>query len=173
MSQSPSDGSPNSDVRPYASPQLGAPISEPPGHRAMSTNDSLALLSEAMAIIATQTTRMSAALETIQEQNGRIEGRLSEIQENLRGFSDDGASLRTHLPDPFLVAYAAVAGAVVSVKTRKTARNRSISYILKSCAEMARQIVDEATAFREVSSSAGAVESALASLQLDPWGDDR
>lgn len=162
-----------------AIPQLPPP---PP----MSNDQSMDMLAQSIAVIAGQATRMTTALETMEKRQAKILTVLEGIQETqtgtagqasmvqdihdlVRGFTDDGASFRSSVADPFTVAYSSVVSPMLAILLRDKIDGKPIADLLKAGNAMARDMVEEMAAYREQRPATAALEQALGASE-DPWG---
>jgi len=142
----------------------------------MTSEQSMAMLAESIAVMASQLTRVTTALEAMEKRQAlelesleRLNRTLDDMRSDVRGFTDEGASFRSCVADPFMVAYASVVSPMIAISLRDTIDGKPIADLLKAGAVMSRNMVEEAAAFREVRPAATAIEDAIGS-SVDPWG---
>jgi uncharacterized protein YoxC len=160
----------------------GDPIPQPAAAN-LTGDQGLIMLAQSIAVMAAQLTRITNALEAMEKRQARelealqavskgidnLAENVDDIRENVHGFTDEGASFRSSVTDPFTAAYAAVVAPMLAIRCRNEVDGKLIPELLKAGAAMARDMVDEIAAFREQRPAQGALEAALGS-DSDPWG---
>jgi hypothetical protein len=123
----------------------------------------------------------SAKLTEIADGQREALERLKSLDISIDNFTDSGASLRTFQIDQYTTGYLSLLGPLLSVKLNKEIGGRSISDVMKACAPLTRDALEEMGAYRQaqqgrdlLANTAGTMGDAWQGAAPDPgssWSD--
>ena len=112
--------------------------------------------------------RQSEILEAIAGNQAEAVQRLQSLDVNLDKFTDSGACLRTFQVDQYTTGYLSLLGPLLSVKLNKELGSRSISDVMKACAPLTRDALEEMGAYRQAQQGRDLLANAAGTMG-NPW----
>lgn len=98
-----------------------------------------------------------------------VSNQLESVSYAVAGFTNNGASFSSYVPDPLTLAYFSVMGPAIASKLNE--QELPLTELMKGATLLARQLVDEFAAYRSERSSIDYLEE-QAELINDPWKQD-
>jgi hypothetical protein len=120
----------------------------------------------------------SAKLTEIADTQREALDHLKSLDVNIDGFTDSGANLRTFQVDQYTTGFLSLLGPLLSVRLNKELGSRSIPDLIKACAPLTRDALEEMGAYRQaqagrdlLANTAGTMGDARTEPAPDPSSD--
>lgn len=115
---------------------------------------------------------VSQLLLIVEEMHGdiiRLGEQTAELQACVIGFTNGGASFGAYQVDTYTMAYLNLLGPLLAARLNKELGERPISELMKACAPLTRDALEELAAYRDTQQTRDTLSNALAGV-ADPWG---
>jgi hypothetical protein len=110
----------------------------------------------------------SAKLTEIADGQREVLERLRSLDANIDGFTNSGASFGAYQVDQYTMAYLTLLGPLLSIKLSKELGARPISDVMKACAPLTRDALEEMGAYRQAQQGRDLLANA-AGTTGNPW----
>jgi hypothetical protein len=97
------------------------------------------------------------------------EGSIDELVSILNGFTNGGSSFGAYQVDAYTQAYLSLLGPLLAVRLNEELKNRPIEDLMKACAPLTRNALEELGAYRETQLGRDVLANAMGTTAADPW----
>jgi hypothetical protein len=89
----------------------------------------------------------------------------------LEGFTNNGSSFGAYQVDAYTQAYLSLLGPLLAVRLNDELRTHTIADLMKACAPLTRDALEELGAYRETQLGRDVLANAMGTISSDPWKD--
>ena len=90
----------------------------------------------------------------------------------LEGFTNNGSSFGAYQVDAYTQAYLSLLGPLLAVRLNEELKSRPIEDLMKACAPLTRNALEELDAYRETQLGRDVLANAMGTVASDPWQAD-
>jgi len=149
----------------------------------MNTTDTPLSMPQPLPPMGSEVIPLPTLVKALDQRLERVEGLLTHLLERaastdrdantlvnlLEGFTNNGSSFGAYQVDAYTQAYLSLLGPLLAVRLNEELKNRPIEDLMKACAPLTRNALEELGAYRETQLGRDVLANAMGTTAADPW----